>query len=127
MEIDDKSIKALEDGLQSQLKEMAADMSVNFSEIESNINLNFEKVESNFRVLAVRNDAESEAIGIELEKILKKQDITNGRLTIQEETTEVLRIMVENKGYTFIFLYGLFNIVQHLSISNIIRWINLII
>lgn len=103
-------------GIQAQLMIMAADISVNF-----------EKVESNFKVLRAKGEAESEVRGIQLEKILTEQKITNGRITVQEKTTEVLRVMGENKGYTVIFLYGLFNILQHLSIENIIYWINLLL
>lgn len=118
MDVKNESKKHLVEhaGIMTAMKEMAADISVNFA-----------KVESNFKIMRVKGDAESEVRGIQYEEILKEQKITNGRITVQEKTTEVIRIMVENKGYTFIFLYGLFNILQHLSISNITRWINLII
>ena len=93
----------------------------------ADITVNFEKVESNFKVLRAKGEAESYVRGIQYEDILKEQKITNGRVTAQEKTTEVLRIMGKNKWLTGIFLYGLFNISQQLSIENIIRWINFLL
>ena len=99
-------------GIQAQLMIMAADISVNF-----------EQVESNFKILRAKGDAESEVRGIQLANILKEQKITNGRITKQEKTTEVLSIMSEHKWLTGGFLYGLFNILQLMTIENIISWI----
>jgi len=100
-------------GIQAQLVTMAADISINFSEIESN-----------FKILRAKGDAESEVRGIQLENILSEARKTNGRITKQEKTTEVLRIMSEHKWLTGGFLYGLFNILQLLTIENIISWVN---
>lgn len=99
-------------GIQAQLKIMAADISVNF-----------EKVESNFKIIRAKGDAESFVRGRQYEEILKEQKITNGRVTKQEKTTEVLRVMSDHKWLTGGFLYGIFNILQLMTIENIISWI----
>ena len=113
----DKTREELEyAGIEAMIKIMAADISVNFAQVEAS-----------FKILGVKNDAEREATGIQLADILEEQKITNGRVTVQEKTTRLLKIMGENKGFTFIFLYGLFNILRHLTIENIIGWINLLL
>ena len=103
-------------GIVSMIKEMAADISVNF-----------EKIESNFKTIRAKGDAESYVRGVQYENILKEQKITNGRVTKQEKTTEVLRVMSEHKWLTGGFLYGIFNILQLMTIENIISWIKFFI
>ena len=114
MGINDESIDTA--GIMAAMKVMAA-----------NISVNFEKVESNFKVLRAKGDAESEVRGRQLEEILTEQKKTNGRVRAQEKTTEVLRIMSEHKWLTGGFLYGIFNILQLMTIENIISWIKFFI
>ena len=99
-------------GIQAQLATMAADISISFAQVEAN-----------FKTLRAKGDAESYVRGIQYENILKEQKITNGRIKIQEKTTEVLRIMSHHKWLTGVSLYGIFNILQITTVENIVKWI----
>lgn len=109
----DKKQEDLDHGLiMLAMKEMAADISINF-----------EKVESNLNSLRVKHDAEREAAGIQLEAILTEAKKTNGRITKLENDTDIIRFFKKYKWVLPLCAVGLWAIYNFLEYEQVLRLI----
>lgn len=121
---DQKIISDLEHALiESKITEMDSKMHEGFFSINKAIT-------DEFKVLRVENKAFNNESVAERKEILKRQDLTNGRVKALEVVTSSWKFLQENKKIAALVFYAIYNMLQHLSVSNLFRlyqWIQSVI
>lgn len=109
--------------LEEKIETMNSKMHSGFELLGNIINDGFEKIR-------IENKAQNDASNVQRKEILKKQDITNGRVKALEKVTSKLKFLQENKKIAILVFYAIYNILEITNIENalkIIQWIRLVI
>ena len=124
MEQKNKKIDDLEHQLiQKDIQEVTFKMHEGFSSIHTTITKGFELMDA-------ENKRQNDISNIQRTEILRRQDLTNGRVKDLEKVTSIVKFMRENTKMSALIFYAVYNILQVATPANIIKayqWIKLII
>jgi hypothetical protein len=87
-------------------------------------------LEKGFELIRAENAAQNKASIAQREEIIKKQDLTNGRVTALEKVTSSLKYLQDHKKVALLIFWGAYNAYDWASIRNgieIYKWISSLI
>jgi len=79
-------------------------------------------IDANFEIYRAENKAENEKSAIQREQMLKKQDLTNGRVKSLEEVTGKLKFLQANPKISILLIYGIYNVADFTTVTNIFKF-----
>ena len=107
--------------LEEKIETINSKVHSGFGNISDKLEFIVNTLTSKFEELRTETKAQNQISFIQREEIIKKQDVTNGRVKTLEAVTSSLKYLQDNKKMAGLIFYAIYNMLQHLSISNLFK------